>query len=281
MRVPRGALDSPCCCRPSTRCRWPDARSLWLLHCRRTLSIWMMAARRFIAWAAVAPIALGGIFLGYVQIRSSRVVVLPSPPGPHQVGRRIVTWTEPTVDPLARSDSRRRISVWLWYPAQGTRYITSSPYAPAAWGRAMRPGIGERLLARPVGKMQVAARDNAATAHGRFPLVVLTPGMGNNPVQQTVVASGLASLGYVVAVPSPTYSADATVLSGSIVRRTAAGQRLPGNQSVLSSLWVQDELFTTDRVVAANADPASPFYNHIQIARVAYAGHSFGGATAV
>jgi dienelactone hydrolase len=129
--------------------------------------------------------------------------------------------------------------------------------------------------------MRVAAQDNAPTARGQFPLVVLTPGMGNNPVQQTVVASGLASLGYVVAVPSPTYSADVTVLKSTIVKRTAAGQRVPGNESVLSPLWVHDELFTADRLVAANADSSSPFHHHIDVAKVVYAGHSFGGATAV
>ena len=241
----------------------------------------MMRARRIVAWITVALIALGGAFLGYVEIRSSRVVLLPVPAGPHQVGRRIVTWTEPMVDPLATDHGQRRISVWLWYPAQASAGSARSAYAPGAWGRGMRPGIGERLLARPVGRMRVAARDNAPTAPGQFPLVVLAPGMGNNPVQQTVVASGLASHGYVVAVPSPTYSADVTVLKATIVRGTAAGQRVPGNESVLSPLWVQDELFTTDRLMAANAEPDSPFYHHIQVAKVAYAGHSFGGATAV
>jgi dienelactone hydrolase len=129
--------------------------------------------------------------------------------------------------------------------------------------------------------MRVAAWDNAPAARGQFPLVVLTPGMGNNPVHQTVVASNLASRGYVVAVPSPTYSADVTVLKTTIVKRTAAGQRVPGNELVLYPLWVHDELFTADRLRAANTEPASPFYNHIQVAKVAYAGHSFGGATAV
>ena len=148
------------------------------------------AAARGVALAALGLLLLGGGFLGYVQARAAQRAVLPLAAGRYPVGRRVVTWTEPVSDPLAPRPGPRRISVWLWYPTVGPRSAPArAAYAPGPWGRAMQPGLPGRLLVRPVTRLQVAARDDAPVAPGRHPLVVLTPGMGNNAVQQTVVAT--------------------------------------------------------------------------------------------
>jgi len=224
----------------------------------------------------------GLAFAGYVQVRSARRVVLPAAPRTYPVGRRVVTWTENAADPLDPEHRPRRLSVWLWYPASGAvEQSARAPYAPGAWAGAMGPSGVERLLGRPVSHVSVTAQSDVPVAAGRFPVVVFTPGMGNNSVEQSVIGSGLAGLGYVVAVPTPTYSADATVVGRDVVRATAAGQRVPGDQSTLAPLWERDERFVADRVLAAGADPSSMLDGHLDESHLAYGGHSFGGATAV
>jgi dienelactone hydrolase len=235
-----------------------------------------------LAVAGCTALAGALAFAGYVQVRSARHVVLPTAARRYPVGRRVVTWTEPQADPLDPQHRPRRLSVWVWYPASGEASDGArAPYAPDGWASAMRPSRLERLLGRPVTNVEVAARADAPPAAQRFPLVVFTPGMGNNSLEQSVVASGLAGLGYVVAVPTPTYSADVTVVDDHAVRSTEQGQRLPADHALLAAVWERDERFVADRLLATGADASSPLHGHVDPTRVAYAGHSFGGATSL
>ncbi|WP_179378894.1 alpha/beta hydrolase family protein [Jannaschia marina] len=122
-------------------------------------------------------------------------------PGPHPVGVRTMTFTDPgRIDVLA-SDSEivtgdRSITVEVWYPAAegtppGTTYET-----------VLRDGE------TPVTLTGAAARE-AAPAEGRFPLVVISHGYPGNRFLMSHLGENLASKGYVAVSadhPESTYS---------------------------------------------------------------------------
>jgi len=128
-------------------------------------------------------------------------------------------------------------------------------------------------------------------AAGRFPVVVLEPGMGLAAPQYTALAEDLASHGYLVAGVTPTYSANLTVLDGRSVSSTEAGKppafdtsnehmgeaQTAGDRLV--AIWAADERFVATRVAALNA--GGRFAGHIDAGHLVYAGHSFGGAAAL
>jgi pimeloyl-ACP methyl ester carboxylesterase len=128
-------------------------------------------------------------------------------------------------------------------------------------------------------------------AAGRFPVIVLAPGLGLAAPQYTVIAENLASHGYLVAALTPTYSANVSVLRGRVVEATQAGNPpaldaddLHQGQAVeagdrLVATWAADVRSTADRTLALAKDPR--FIGHINPTRVLYAGHSFGGAAAL
>jgi hypothetical protein len=87
------------------------------------------------------------------------------------------------------------------------------------WENLQQQGVlGGRL-----DRLRTSTFDNAPVAEGRFPLVVLEPGLGLAAAQFTTLAQELASHGYVVAGVTPTYSANVTVLGGRVAERTPQG----------------------------------------------------------
>jgi dienelactone hydrolase len=121
---------------------------------------------------------------------------------------------------------------------------------------------------------------DAPVATGRFPLVVLEPGLGLSAPHFSTLAENLASHGYVVAGVTPTYSANLTVLHGHPVTSSAVGNpqdpsRAVGNRLV--AVWAADARFVAAQTTGAVGALAS----HVDAARVTYIGHSFGGAASL
>jgi dienelactone hydrolase len=136
------------------------------------------------------------------------------------------------------------------------------------------------ILANRLDRVLTHSVVDAPVAAGRFPLVVLEPGMGLSALHFSTLAEDLASHGYVVAGVTPTYSANTTVLDGHPVRSSAAGNpqdpsRADGDRLV--AVWAADARFAADRMSAAGGALAG----HVDAARVAYVGHSFGGAASL
>ena len=104
-------------------------------------------------------------------------------------------------------------------------------------------------------------------ASGRFPIVVLEPGMGLSAPQFTSLAEEIASHGYLVAGVTPTFSANVTVLAGKVVTASAAGNpsELGSHGAVASALadrvlavWTADARFARAKVAAWTAWHRSP-----------------------
>lgn len=257
-----------------TRHRWPR---------------WIGPAVR---WVSVVVLVLVVVVAGYVAsvgARNGRPLTLPAPAGPYRVGRMAFDWTDTSrPDPLGpRPGASRELSVWLWYPAPRDASGKHLPYAPGAWsGLHLQGPLG--LFEAEFASVRDHARGGVPAAAGRFPLVVLEPGLGFSAPQYTVLAEDLASRGYLVAGLTPTYSANLTVLHGRPVASTTAGnppdlgshtRRAADQADRLVDVWSADARFVADAV--AGLDRAGRFAGRVSPTQVAYVGHSFGGAAAL
>jgi pimeloyl-ACP methyl ester carboxylesterase len=103
------------------------------------------------------------------------------------------------------------------------------------------------------------------------------------------LAVDLASHGYLVAGVTPTDSANLTVLDGRPVHASGRGnpQGFSGGHTPAATrtgerllrVWAHDARFAADRVGALGRN--GRFARHVDATRVAYVGHSFGGASAL
>ncbi|MFJ9368326.1 hypothetical protein ACIRRA_28415 [Nocardia sp. NPDC101769] len=228
----------------------------------------------------------------HVAQRRSAPVSLPAPTGPYAVGRTIFEWTDPArIDTLApQPGTVRELSVWLWYPAAPGPGAAPAAYAPGAWSGLQLSGpvgLGETNLAA----VHPHAVADAEVAGGRFPIVVLEPGLGFAAPQFTTLAENLASYGFLVAGVTPTYSANLTVLGGRAVHATRSGNppafdstdlhsdRADQAGDALVATWAADARFAAAQVAAL--DTTNRFRDHVDPAMTAYLGHSFGGAAAL
>ncbi|NNE74017.1 MAG: alpha/beta fold hydrolase [Acidimicrobiales bacterium] len=105
---------------------------------------------------------------------------------------------------------------------------------------------------------------------GRFPLVVFSHGSGGFRSQSWFYMQHLASHGYVVVAPDHVGN---TALDGFF------GTQIPGSEMV--TLRPQDISFVMDEILAMNEDDDHRYDNLINERRIAVAGHSFGGYTAL
>ncbi|MGW7682722.1 alpha/beta hydrolase family protein [Kribbella sp. NPDC054772] len=228
-------------------------------------------------------VLLGGAgYVGWVLVQRSEPVSLPEPTGNFQVGRRTFEWTDtPRRDPY--SNGPRRLAVWLWYPVAKDTTGRHAEYAPGLWsGLHLKSPVS--VFQGPFDTLQDRALDRVAVAPGRFPVVVLMPGMGLSAPMYAALAEDLASHGYLVAGVTPTYSANLTVLGGQVVDSKPEanppnlGDSTESSQQVgdhLVSVWAADARFAAGMV-------AKQLPNSVEGGvGPSYVGHSFGGAASL
>jgi predicted dienelactone hydrolase len=235
-------------------------------------------------------VLLAAAYVGYVFVQHDKRVSLPAPTGRYGVGRALYTWTDSSrPDPLSPADHAgpRRLSVWLWFPSDADA-SPGAPYLPGAWGGLHLPGpLGWAETA--FGKVDPHTQARPRVAAGRFPVVVLLPGLGFAAPQYTSLAVDLASQGYLVAGVTPTYSANLTVLDGRPVHASSAGNpsSFSGEHSRSSTpvalrlmhVWAADARFAVRRLRVLGT--SGRFAGHVDAGQVAYVGHSFGGTSAL
>ena len=247
--------------------------------------------KTFLVLALTLVVAIGG-YVGYVAVRSAQPVTLPAPTGASPVGRTTAEWTDhASVDPLAPQPGMpRELSVWLWYPASLDPGAQPAPYAPGLWA-GLRLGGPVGLAETGFDHVHDHAFADVPVAAGRFPVVVLEPGLGFAAPQYTAMAENLASSGFLVAGGTPTYSANLTVLNGRPWSTTEAGNprsfdasdfhagQAQADGDRLVDVWAADARFAANQL--ATLDATGRFAGHVDTANTVYIGHSFGGAAAL
>jgi predicted dienelactone hydrolase len=258
-----------------------------------TIDIMPKTTKRRRRWGRGILLVLGclltlcGGYVALIAALDARTVDSPALTGPYGVGRVSFEWTDVArKDPLDTGGGPRKLPVWVWYPAPAQTQGARMKYTPGLWSR-LAFGAPVGWFETSFDKIRVNAVADAQVADGKFPVVVLEPGMGFSAPQYTALAEDLASHGYIVAGLTPTYSANVSVLDGRVVPSNPQGNPpdLGGHSGPpqqtgdrLAELWAADAHFTADQVIALGS--AGQFAARID-AKVAYVGHSFGGASSL
>jgi predicted dienelactone hydrolase len=202
-------------------------------------------------------------------------IAMPEPTGPHAVGTATAVATDAARD-------GRRIPVQLWYPAVPGSGDGPAPYAMPATGALVAGGLG--VPAADVTAIDTNARSSAAphVGDGRLPVVLFSPGYGVNRTLYSGYGAELASHGYVVAViDHPGDGAVVEFPDGTTVTAPKPGPGAAAFDPAASiALRASDAAAVLDELRRLDAEPGGRFHDALDLDRVAFAGHSIGGATA-
>ncbi|MEV0407746.1 alpha/beta hydrolase [Actinoallomurus sp. NPDC050550] len=210
--------------------------------------------------------------------RATEAPVLPRPTGPHAVGRttlHLVDRHRP--DPWVPSAGPRQLMVSVYYPARiGTG--GPAPYMTTEEARLFlqekAPGVG--VPPEMLSATRTYAHTGARPAPGRFPLVLLSPGLGFPRATLTGLAEDLASRGYVIALVDHTYENSGTTFPDGRTLACVICDRPPaGGPAAIAQSRAKDVSFVIDRLTAHH--PAWPYARLIDPRRIGMAGHSIGG----
>lgn len=227
-----------------------------------------------------AIVVLLAAYVVVVIIRAHQDRMLPRTADSWPIGRSRLVMSVPTSE--AGTD-RVDDSVWLWFPSVADSDRPPAPYAPGLWHAMHFPGpLGQGETS--FDDLSIRSRENVRPAPGRFPLIVLLPGMGFSAPQYQTLAEDLAAAGFVVAGVTPTGSANVTVVGGQLTGATHQGDP-PGLGSHHGRpLEEADRLVaawsTAARAVALKVRHTKIIAGHLQRGTV-YVGHSFGGAASL
>jgi len=256
-----------------------------------------LALRIVIGLVILGAVALAGL-LALMWSRHASPVTLPQLAGPYPVGRVEYDWVD-----TARAETfgpgpggKRELDVWVWYPAAPAANATAASYLPAAWRAARRqsqqPAALAQFLVQDPAVVHAHAILNAPLASGQatYPVLVLQHGLGPILPDYTTLAEDLASRGYVVVGSTPTYSAAVVAFPDGRVVPGVPAANVPDlaspaeAQKILDALiqvWAADDSFVLTQTAALNhADPDGRFTGHLDLNKVGFWGHSFGGAAA-
>ncbi|MEV7387842.1 alpha/beta hydrolase [Streptomyces sp. NPDC091215] len=208
---------------------------------------------------------------------------LPAPTGPYAVGRHILHLVdEHRQDPWVPSAGPRQLMVSMYYPARsGTG--GPAPYMTTEAARLLlRTKLpGTTIPAEAVSGTRTWSHTDAVPRHGRYPLLLLSPGFTMPRTEITSLAEDLASRGYVVALVDHTYENTGTTFpDGQTLTCAVCDDPDAYPPAAIQESRAKDLSFVIDAVT----DRRHPAWRHagmIDGSRIGVAGHSLGGAAAV
>ncbi len=210
---------------------------------------------------------------------SRQTVPVPGPSGSSGVGTRVVRLVDRTRnDPYLADGSKRELLVRVWYPAALAQGCKPAAYtSPKVWS------YFSKLMGIPGPEVKTNSCQDAPTADGVHPIVVLTHGYTGTFTDYTFIAEDLASRGYVVASVDHTYEATAVEFPGGRLVPGLLGSHFDSSWhtddktlSLAMSVRSDDLKFVVDELERLNAAADGPFAGKLDVSRIALMGHSLG-----
>jgi predicted esterase len=216
--------------------------------------------------------------------------ILPAPTGNYGVGVTSHAITDPRRREIFTVDTTdvRRFPVFVFYPA------TKGTCAPATY---FPPRVAEVYAAEL--NLQPGL-DRTVRAHGcvdapivsgstRFPVIMFSHGLGHSHHSYRSIIEDIVSHGNVVVAVDHTHGARAVHFpDGEVVRRDNSrwftGVDPERNRQAAMEyprFWAEDTRLVIDMLGASSSPIQRHIKDRIDTARLIYAGHSFGGITAV
>ncbi|MGZ3638934.1 MAG: alpha/beta hydrolase family protein [Ktedonobacterales bacterium] len=252
-----------------------------------------MAQQKRSYWRLLLKIALGTIALLLVAVATLSVVVqaqrsaqvtLPAPTGPYAVGRTLYDWIDPSrAETFApKPGAHRELMVWVWYPATPPPDAHTAPYLPETWAQVVdddwvRSGLTQRASSISTHSFADAP---LSAAQASYPVLIMQPGMGRIPPDYTVLAESLASHGYIVVGITPTYSSSTVVFPDGRVVHAVPEAADSADLNQLVTVWAADVHFVLGQLDQLTTTPQNRWTGRLDLTRLGFFGHSFGGASA-
>lgn len=232
----------------------------------------------------------------YFLVQRNKMIALPKPTGQFTVGRTEYEWIDASRNETFSETpgDKRKLSVWIWYPADLNQNAKKTEYFPDMWETVQEKDSGiTSYLQQSFKSVQTNSFQGIplSTRQTAYPVVIFEPGMGNIVFNYTTLIENLASHGYIVVGINPTYSSRYVVFSdGNVAYRTPQGSIPEGNPtdeqlneagSRLIKTWSEDIAFVVKKLGEINIEQGSIWKDHIDMEHIGAFGHSFGGTASV
>ncbi|MFG1754653.1 alpha/beta hydrolase family protein [Streptosporangium sandarakinum] len=212
---------------------------------------------------------------------SSGTAVLPRPTGPHAVGRTTLHLLDARrPDPWVPSAGPRQLMVSMYYPAR-SKTGGPAPYMTTEEARLFLQAKAPDANIPPdkLSSARTWAHTDAHPTRGRFPLVVLSPGLAFPRATLTGLAEDLAGRGYVVALVDHTYETSGTTFpDGRTLACVICDKPPAGGPAAIAASRAKDISFVIDQLTTHH--PVWQYARMIDPKRIGMAGHSIGGNAA-
>lgn len=217
---------------------------------------------------------------------------LPEPTGPYQVGTTSLHLVDRSRhDPLVPSRPYRDLMASVFYPARDTAHHPVAPQLLPGAAAHFATGItvqDDGLPTKGIGwaGIRTRAHENAPVDRraGALPVVLYSPGLGDDRTWNTAAAEDLASRGYAVVTIDHTYEASEVEFPGgrvvdSVLPRLARQTKNPiPLLRKLMAARVEDTKFVLDQL--SDVDRHGSLAGALDLHRIGMFGHSAGGFTA-
>ncbi|KAF2691408.1 hypothetical protein K458DRAFT_286246 [Lentithecium fluviatile CBS 122367] len=225
---------------------------------------------------------------------TDRDLLIPVPKGRYAVGCNITKFIdEARTDPYDPNHEKRTVMVSLFYPIERSRSDGPSPVpcVPPKTAATLDAGLAQFGLPKIFGtiKLQISTATSldATKDTGKFPLVLLSPGLTFSRHQYNALAQSIASEGYTVATMDHTHDTviveypDSTHVQGK--PPTHWDPQNKDRHEELLATRVEDARFVLTQL--GNLDVVKTLVpgatRAFDTGRAAILGHSFGGTTAI
>ena len=226
----------------------------------------------------------------FVAAVTGSQVLLPKPTGAFEVGVGIMELIDQSrLQPFAPTVQHRKLMVSLFYPVNSHQPTTPVNYMPpetaafedseqsSVYGLASPNGTFEKLA------MQLARASPQTHAALDSPIVLFSPAEATTRLFYNVIASTIASSGYIVVTIDAPYDVDIVEYpSGAValINATVVANPTLADEDLAVTVRAQDASFVLDQLhnasVISQLIPGSS--NGLNVGKVAMFGHSLGGA---